>query len=138
MCICWQRFLCVYLFIKLASCFVYFGRVSLWGFSGGPGHIFFLCGAPLCGMSGWYNLFECQPGVGGGAVQVFPSFGLCCGGYGTIEMWEGVVRFFLLSSVCCLFSWQVVVCGRAPFLIIIFLILVLFVGLVFYKLLILF
>jgi hypothetical protein len=38
---------------------------------GGPGHIFFLCGAPLCGMLVRYNLFERQPGVGGGAVQVF-------------------------------------------------------------------
>jgi hypothetical protein len=28
---------------------------------------------------------------------------------------EAVVRLSLLSSVCCLLSWQVVVCGRAPF-----------------------
>ncbi len=28
-------------------------------FSGGPGHIFFLRGAPLRGVSGRYNLFEC-------------------------------------------------------------------------------
>ncbi len=28
-------------------------------FSGGLGHNFFLCGAPLCGVSGRYNLFEC-------------------------------------------------------------------------------
>ncbi len=41
-------------------------------FSGGPGHIF-LCGAPLCRVSGRYNLFDCWPGVGGGTVQVFFS-----------------------------------------------------------------
>ena len=28
------------------------------GFIGGPGHIF-LCGTPLCGVPGRYNLFEC-------------------------------------------------------------------------------
>ncbi len=57
--------------MTLVSGSVNFGRVSLWSFSGGPGHIFFLCGAPLCGMSVRYNLFECLPGVGGGAVRVF-------------------------------------------------------------------
>ena len=48
------------------------GVLGLWGVSsGGPGHIFFLCGVPLCGVSVRYSLFECLPGVGGGAVQVF-------------------------------------------------------------------
>jgi hypothetical protein len=28
-------------------------------FSGGPGHIFLLRGAPLCGVPVWYYLFEC-------------------------------------------------------------------------------
>ncbi len=60
----------------LVSCFVYFGRAGSLGVSsGGPGHIFFLHGAPLCGVSVRYNLFECLPGVGGGAVQVFLSLG---------------------------------------------------------------
>jgi hypothetical protein len=41
--------------------------------------------------------------VGGGAVQVFSSLGLCCGGYSTIEIVGGVVRlsfsvFSLLSA----------------------------------------
>ncbi len=40
-----------------------------------------------------YDLFECWPGVGGGAVQIF-SLGLCCGGYGTIEVVWGVWSFF--------------------------------------------
>ncbi len=34
-------------------------------------YIFCLCEAPLCGVSGRYNLLECWPGVGGGAVRVF-------------------------------------------------------------------
>ncbi len=45
-------------------------------FSDGPGHIFLLCGAPLCGVSGRYYLFGCYPGVGGGAVRVFFSWAL--------------------------------------------------------------
>ena len=41
--------------------------------------------------------------MGGGAVQVFSSLVLCCGGYGTIEIVGGVVRlsffgFSLLSA----------------------------------------
>jgi hypothetical protein len=63
---------CIYTFITLVSGFVYFGRAGSLGVSsGGPGHIFFLRGVPLCGVSVRYNLFECLPGVGGGAVQVF-------------------------------------------------------------------
>ncbi len=31
---------------------------------------------------------------------------------GTVEMVGGVVRFFLLSFVCCQFSWWLDVCGR--------------------------
>ncbi len=52
------------------------GVLGLWGVSsGGPGHIFFLRGVPLCGVSVRYNLFECLSGVGGGAVQVFLLLG---------------------------------------------------------------
>jgi hypothetical protein len=37
--------------------------------------IYILCGGPLSGVSGRYNLFECWPGVGGGAVRVFLLLG---------------------------------------------------------------
>ncbi len=47
------------------------GGLGSWEFSGGPGHVFFLRGASLCGMSIRYNLFERQPGVGGGTVHDF-------------------------------------------------------------------
>ena len=50
--------------------------------------------------------------MGGGTVRVFLSVWLCCGGYGTVEMVGGVVIFFLLSLVCCQFSWRFNVCGR--------------------------
>jgi hypothetical protein len=69
--------LCVYLsvyYIRLWFCLFWACRVS-GNFSGGPGHIF-LRGAPLCGVSVRYNLFERLPGVGGGAVQVFLSWAL--------------------------------------------------------------
>ncbi len=63
--------MCNYTFITLVSGFVYFGCAGSLGVpSGGPGHIF-LRGAPLCGVSVRYNLFDRLPGVGGGAVQVF-------------------------------------------------------------------
>ncbi len=52
--------MCVYPFITLVSYSVYFWACWVPGsFSGGPGHIFFLRGAPLCGVSVRYNLFEC-------------------------------------------------------------------------------
>jgi len=60
--------------------FIYYARLlfclfwACWvpgGFPGGPGHIFLPRGAPLCGVSVRYNLFEPLPGVSGGAVQVF-------------------------------------------------------------------
>ncbi len=64
--------MCIYTFITLVSGFVYFGRAGSLGVSsGGPGHILFLRGVPLCGVSVRYNLFERLLGVGGGAVQVF-------------------------------------------------------------------
>ncbi len=63
--------MCIYPFITLVSGSVYFGRAGSPGFSGGPGHIFLLHGAPLCGVPVRYYLFECYSGVGGGAVQVF-------------------------------------------------------------------
>jgi hypothetical protein len=66
---------CIYPFITLVSGSVYFGRAGSPGFSGRPGHIFLLRGAPLCGVSVRYYLFECQPGVGGGSVQVLLLLG---------------------------------------------------------------
>ncbi len=63
--------MCVYLFITLVSCFVYFWcagsvRISLAGRV-----IDFLCGTPLCGVPGRYNLFGHYSEVDGGTVQIF-------------------------------------------------------------------
>ncbi len=62
--------------------------------------IYSLCGTPLCGVPGRYNLFECLLGAGGGTVQVFLFLWLRCGRYGTVEMVGGVVwlsfYFFIL------------------------------------------
>ncbi len=78
--------------------------------------------------------------MGGGAVQVFFSLGLCCGGYGTIEIVGGVWSVFLcrLQFTVCSLGRRLSVVGLRFFIIVLFgFILVLFVGLVFYKLLIL-
>ncbi len=56
--ICRRCFVCIYLFITLVSGFVYFGRAGSLGVSLVGRVIFFLRGAPLCGVSGRYNLFE--------------------------------------------------------------------------------
>ncbi len=82
--------MCVYLFITLVSCFVYFWcagsvRISLAGRV-----IYFLCGCLRC--------VECRAGTilsvhflgaDGGIVQIFPFLWLCCSGYGTVEMVRG-------------------------------------------------
>jgi hypothetical protein len=57
--ICRRCFVCIYPFITLVSGSVYFGRAGSPGFSGRPGHIFLLHGAPLCGVPVRYYLFEC-------------------------------------------------------------------------------
>ena len=132
--------LCVFVHLILSLVLFILG-LDLWEFFWRAGSYFScLCEAPLCGVSGRYNLLECWPGVGGGAVQVFSSLGLCCGGYGTIEIVGGLVCFSFLSSVCFLLFWRAVVCGRSPFLKLVLFgtILVFLVDFVFYKLLIFF
>jgi hypothetical protein len=100
----------MYIFIRS----VYFNWVC-WvrgNFSGEPGRVYIVCVSLLCGVAGRYNLFGYFGGVGGGTVRIFLSLWLCSGGYGTAELARGVVRFSLLSSVCCLFSWRLDICGR--------------------------
>ncbi len=72
--------MCVYPFITLVFGFVYFWcagyvRISLAGRV-----IYFLCGTPLCGVPGRYNLFECLLGVDSGTVQIFLSSGSAVAG----------------------------------------------------------
>ena len=73
-------------------------------FSGEPGHVYISCVCLRCvecrvGTS----LFGHSGGVDGGTVRIFLSLWLCSGGYGTVEMVRGVVRFssafFSLLSV---------------------------------------
>ncbi len=68
--------MCVYPFITLVSCSVYFGRAGFLGvFLAGRVMFSFMRGAPLCGVSGWYNLFECQPVWVAGLYRFFLSLG---------------------------------------------------------------
>ncbi len=81
-------------------------------FSGGLGHIFSACVSLRVECRAGTILFGHFVGVDGGTVQILSFLCLCSSGYGTVEMVRGVVRFFLLSSVCCQFSWRLGVCGR--------------------------
>ncbi len=83
--------------------------------------IYFLCGIPLCGVPGWYNLFGHYPGVGGGTVQIFPFSGSVVAGTVRLKWWGGGPFFLSFSSLCCQLFWHAVVCGRAPFFFIDFL-----------------
>jgi hypothetical protein len=58
------------------------------------------------------SLFRHSVGADGGTVQIFLSVWLCCSRYGTVEMVGGGGPSFLLSLVCCQFSWRLDVCGR--------------------------
>ncbi len=51
---------CVFIhLLRLSLVLFILGVLGPRGFSGGPGHIFLLLGAPLCGVSVQYYLFEC-------------------------------------------------------------------------------
>ncbi len=99
--------MCVCSFVILVSCFVYFWcsgsvRISLAGQV-----IYFLCGTPLCGVPGRYNLFERFLGADGGTVQVFFFSGSVVAG--TVRWkWWGVVW---LSSYFFILLLVLLVCG---------------------------
>jgi hypothetical protein len=62
----------VYLSIYYFHLVLFILGLDLWELFWRAGsYIFCLCEAPLCGVSGRYNLLEFWPGVGGGAVRVF-------------------------------------------------------------------
>ncbi len=51
---------CVFIYLLRSSLVLFIlGVLGPRGFSGRPGHIFLLRGAPLCGVSVRYYLFEC-------------------------------------------------------------------------------
>jgi hypothetical protein len=80
--------LCLFYFMTLVSGSVYFGRVSLWSFSGGPGHNFFCVGLRCVECrSGTIYLSACLEWVAG--LYRFSYSGLCCGEYGTIYLSTG-------------------------------------------------
>jgi hypothetical protein len=115
-CICRRCFVCVYPFITLVSCSVYFWRAGSLGVS--------LAGRVIFSFCVGLRFVECQAGT----IYLGVSLGWVAGLYGFFFSWallrwvrydlnsgEGMVRLSLLSSVCCLLSWRAVVRGRAPF-----------------------
>ncbi len=98
--------MCIYTFITLVSGFVYFGRAGSLGVSLAGRVIFSFCVGLRC--------VECRAGTiylsaslgwVAGLVQVFSSFGLCCGGYGTIYLsagrgWVAGLYRFSFGIIC--------------------------------------
>ena len=87
--------MCIYPFITLVSCFVYFGRAGSLGVFPAGQVIFSFCVGLRCVecRSGTIYLSASLEWVAG--LYRFSSFGLCCGGYGTIEIVGGVWSVFL-------------------------------------------
>ncbi len=70
------RVLCVVIHLLHSSLVLFIlGVLGSWEFSGGPGHVFFLRGAPLWRMSVRYNLFERQRGWVAGLYRRFLLLG---------------------------------------------------------------
>ena len=75
--------------------------------------IYFLCVCLRCvECRAGTILFRLSVGADGGTVQIFFSSGSVVVGTVRFKWLGGVVRLFLLSLVCCQFSWRLDVCGR--------------------------
>ncbi len=101
-------------FYALLSCllFVYFGCAGSVGvFWRAGSYTFSVCDSAMwsAGPVQFYLGFLLERMAG---LYRFLYVWLCCIGYGTVEMVGGVVRLFVLSLVCCQFSWRLDVCGR--------------------------
>ncbi len=81
-------------------------------FSGGLGHVFSACVTLLCGAPGRYDFIQAIVGADGGTAQMFFLPGSVVAGTVRLKYWGGGPSFFLLSLVCCQFSWRLDVCGR--------------------------
>ncbi len=102
--------MCVYVFV---FCHLKLGVPGPWEFSWRAGsYTFCVCVSAVWSAGPVQVNLGTFPGADGGTVQIFLFLWLCCSGYGTVEMVRGMVRLFLLSSVCCQFSWRLDVCGR--------------------------
>ena len=74
--------------------------------------IYFVCVSPLCGVPGRYKFIWAFWWCGRRDCTDFPFSLAMGGGYCTVEMVRGVVRFSFALSVCWQFSWRLDVCGR--------------------------
>ncbi len=131
----------MYLSIYYARVFLFIlGVLGPWGVSLAGRVIFSFCVGLRCVecRSGTIYLSASLGWVAG--LYRFISLGLWCGGYGTIEIVGGVVLFLCrFQFAVCSVGGRLSVVGLHILIITLFgFILVLFVGLVFYKLLILF
>jgi hypothetical protein len=75
--------------------------------------IYFLCVCLRCvECRAGTILFRLSVGADGGTVQIFFMSGSVVAGTVRLKWWGRVVRLFVLSLVCCQFSWRLDVCGR--------------------------
>ncbi len=89
--------MCIYSFITLVPCSVYFGRAGSLGVSLAGRVIFSFCVGLRCEEC-WSGTIYLSASLGWVAgLYRFSSLGLCCGGYGTIEMLGGVCGPFSFS-----------------------------------------
>jgi len=95
-------FVCLFLLTGCA------GSVGI--FSGEPGHVYFVCVSPLCGVPCRYNFYLWTLVVWAAGLY---GFSFLSGRYGTVrlvrERWS---VFLLLSSVICPFFWRLGVGGK--------------------------
>ncbi len=105
--------MCVYPFITLVSCFVYFWCAGSVGIFLAGRVIYFLC---VCDSAVWsagpVRIYSGTSWSGWRDCTGFSVLWFCCSGYGTVEMVRGVVCLSFVSSVCCQFSWRLDVRGR--------------------------
>jgi hypothetical protein len=85
------------IFIVVCSVFLNWVCWVRGNFSGEPGHVYILCVCLRCvECRAGTSIFGHFGGVYGGTVRIFLFLWLCSGGYGTIEIVKGVVRFLFV------------------------------------------
>jgi hypothetical protein len=96
---------CLFFLKYLSLVFSYWVCWVRGNFSGGSGHIYFVCVTPLCGVPGRYDFIWALSWSGWRDCTDFSFFlWLCCSGYGTVEIVRGgwsvfLFTFFSLLSV---------------------------------------
>ncbi len=116
-CICRWCFVCVFIHLLHSSLVLFIlGVLGPWEFLWRAGSYFSsVWGSALWSVGPVLFIWALAWGGWRGCTGLFFPWALLRWVRYDWNSGEGMVRLSLLSSVCCLLSWQVVVCGRAPF-----------------------